>query len=623
MTKFKLQDLLLSDKDQFAANPAMLVKSNCRFHSVSDDEWELDGPGEHDFTTYFNALSVHKWRKYTVANNFFVHLEVCGSACTVIQTDTNPLSYYPIESSDVRASLPQSNDWQSVDLHLDSDNDILTGFKIRCEGPIRIRNVHYLTEVDDSCIRDVNLALCTTTFRKEEFIRRNMTLVANEILTSNEPIANRFTMHVVDNGRTLDPDEAPSPAIVIHPNDNVGGAGGFARGMLEAMRQKPTATHVLLMDDDVLVSTESIKRTFNLLRLVNDDYAEAFVSGAMMSLDDPCLRWEEMGFMGEDGFCHPMKPAIRVDSLHSIVANESFDPQRDIADETGKEQTYGAWWYCAIPVPVIRKNGMPLPIFVRYDDVEYGLRCKPKWMTMNSICIWHAPFNMRYNAAQERYQTVRNSMINQLTTGMAPSSDFLSCFKGAVRQELWKFNYTNAELALKGFEDFLKGPDWIMGNVAQEAFMTANREAEKLVPLTDLYDEADGLGVNLRGITDWQVLRDEPLSLKQRAELRLTMNYQKGRKTSPTPGKVVLVDNVGGNVPRGLLRGADVVISIDIENSKGVIRHKDIDRFEKVWRRFNKDLKEYKRREKELRDAYCKARTTITSVKFWDSYLGL
>lgn len=40
--------------------------------------------------------------------------------------------------------------------------------------------------------------------------------------------------------------------------------------MIEAMEQAPRATHVLLMDDDVSISPESIIRTFNLLSIVND-----------------------------------------------------------------------------------------------------------------------------------------------------------------------------------------------------------------------------------------------------------------------------------------------------------------------------------------------------------------
>ncbi len=88
---------------------------------------------------------------------------------------------------------------------------------------------------------------------------------------------------------------------------------------------------------------------------------------------------------------------------------------------------------------VIKRNGMPLPVFVRYDDVEYGIRCNPTFMTMNGLCIWHSKFEIRYNAAVERYQSIRNGMIAQMTTGLAPSIDtFLRELHDQVDLELKK-----------------------------------------------------------------------------------------------------------------------------------------------------------------------------------------
>ncbi len=106
-----------------------------------------------------------------------------------------------------------------------------------------------------------------------------------QIFASDEPIAKGFHMFVVDNGRTLNVDEVSDDNVTVIPNANVGGAGGFARGMMAAL--DIDATHVLLMDDDVRVMPESFIRTFNLLSLRNDDYENAFINGAMLSLEAP------------------------------------------------------------------------------------------------------------------------------------------------------------------------------------------------------------------------------------------------------------------------------------------------------------------------------------------------
>lgn len=623
MTDLKIANVLLSDEPQFLGSPNMLCRST-RPWRRSDEEgaWLLEGPGTHDFMTFFNALSIQKWRKYTVAADFKLHLEIKGAACSFVQTRADSFSYYsePIEGTDL--AVESSDTWKSIDVDLAAgDLDVITSFTLVTAGDVLIRNSYYSAVVDESQVRDVELALCTTTFKKEDYITRNIGLVKNQILGSGDAIAKHFKMHVVDNGRTLEAAALTSDGIEIHPNDNAGGAGGFARGMIEAMEQTPKATHVLLMDDDVLVSTESIKRTFNLLSIVNNEYSEAFISGAMMNMDEPNVRWEELGFMGFDGSCHAMKGFARMDILHDVVMNESFDVPSYMPKCEDQSQQYAAWWYCVIPMTQIEKNGMPLPVFVRYDDVEYSLRCKPKFICMNSVCIWHMPFYMRYNAAQECYQTTRNSLINSFTTDMAPLSDFEKKIDTAFRRELSKFNYKDAALILKGFEDFLEGPEWIMQPVAQKAFMNANMASDKCCPLNKIYDEAKKLGVDLDKLTPWKIGRDLPQGRFDAKRLLATCNGQRGFGVPINKEKIAISDVFG--FPIGQLFGANALIVIDVPNNRGTIRYRNAAEFNKLWNRYSDDLKRYKSNKAILIKSYANARNLMTSVPFWKSYLSI
>ncbi len=573
--------------------------------------------------TFFNALSIQKWRKYTTAQKFSLHLELKGASCTIFQTRADSFSYYAEPIPGVEVKVMESADWQTFDIDLAAvDKDIVVSFKLETEGDVCIRNSYYSAYVEDEQIRNVELALCTTTFKKEDYITRNIGLVKKEILGSGDHIAGHFHMHVVDNGRTLNAGALASDGVTIHPNDNAGGAGGFARGMIEAMEQQPRATHVLLMDDDVLVSTESVKRTYNLLCLVNDEYRDAFVSGAMMNMDEPYIRWEEMGFVGMDGCFHPIKPVARMDVLHDVVNNESFDIPSYMPKCEDQEQHYAAWWYCVIPMTQIEKNGLPLPIFVRGDDAEYSRRCKPKFMTMNGICIWHLSFHMRYNAAQERYQMTRNCLIDQYVSDFAPLADFRKQIRNAFVLEIEKFNYKNAELILQGIEDFLKGPEWIMRPVAQKAFMDANKNSEKLSPIEDLRGELSELGIDPDRLTTWKLFRDLPITTNGVRLLKISRN---GHRVAPGVKKagVAVIDNVGWAAPFGKIRGVDTIVSIDIPNRKAVIRHKDKGRYSDLSKRFQADMKELSRRDEELKKAYSDARPSMTSVEFWKKYLGI
>ena len=631
MQRFKLANILLDDTPQFLEAPALLCRSTAPFVRTERGgvEWALEGAGQHDFTTFFNALSVKKWRSYTVAHEFRLHLEVRGAAFTLVQTRADLFSWDAADIEGTELAVGASDEWHEVEVTMAAaEADVIEGFRIEVadETSVYLRNSFYYTLVDEAQVRPVELALCTTTFKKERYIEHNISLVKERILASDEPVAAHFTQHVVDNGRTLDVAALEAPRVRIHPNANVGGSGGYAYGMICALEQEPRATHVLLMDDDVVINPESIIRTYNLLAIVNEEHEGDFVEGAMMDLFQPDVRWEDTGYVTFDGDCIPLKLPARAGQLHEVVANELDQTMAGYEGYEDRAHQYGGWWYCVIPVSVIEANGLPLPVFVRYDDIEYGLRCHARFMTMNGICLWHPSFVRRYSAAVERYQVTRNALVAQFTTGVAGEADFLKKLYHTVQLELKKFNYTNAELALEGFEDFLKGPEFLTEpGRTEERFLWANRNAERLVPFSELRGQAEREGVSLADIqtADSQKATNagEMRSMPQRLWDFATFNGQRLAAGYTKPGPAAIIDVAGWLYPGERIRRRDTIVAVDLENQRGVIRHLDKRRFNEVWGRYKRDLREFKAREAELRRAYGEARERLTSVAFWKQYL--
>ena len=454
MPSIQFANVLLETNPRSVSFPSLYCESDqpVVFDAQLGD-WVMYAQGVYDFTTYFNALSVSKLRTYTSMRSAMLHLELKGAACTVQQTMGDALAHESLLVEGTEVAVPAADEWQVVDIPLViTDAMVLVGFKIVTEGRVAIRNSHYVLDVADD-FNEVELAVATTTFKKESFIINNIGLVRSHIIESGDDIAKHFHMYVIDNGRTLDATALSGDRIEVIPNENVGGAGGFTRGMIAAMRQKPKATNVLLMDDDVAVSPESIKRTYNLLRILKPQYREAMISGAMLNYEVGEDQWEDTGFMTKIGNCAPCKPPLRLTQFEDIIFNEIHEMTKEITPDNH----YAAWWYCCIPMSQIERNGLPLPLFVRYDDVEYGIRCKSDFITMNGLCVWHMSFHIRYNAAVERYQTTRNGLIIQSAAGAAPDADLLHELRRNMELELKKFGYDNAELVLDAFEDFLKG----------------------------------------------------------------------------------------------------------------------------------------------------------------------
>ena len=639
MHRVKIANVLLEDSRHFHEAPCLYVRSTAFVAPGTDeDTWRLSA-GACDFTTFFNALSVAKWREYTVAERFWLHLELRGAACTVQQTHAGRLDTQAFDVVGSRTQVPASDEWREVNLQLAIDaTDVLVGFRIETAGALELRGSYYSAEVDKSLVRPVELAIATTTFRKEDYVQKNIALVQDKILSSNESAARHISMHVVDNGRTLDAAALSGGGITIHPNDNVGGAGGFARGMIEALRQDVPATHVLLMDDDVEVSPESILRTWNLLSIAREEWADAFVGGAMMTAQRPDLLWEDGGYMSSRGVCGILKldeedhdTPSRMTDVAAIVANETFTP--NVRSYPHLSQRYSAWWYCCIPTSVIEREGLPLPLFVRYDDVEYSLRCKPRFMSMNGISIWHDDFSSRFNAAVEHYQTTRNSFIIRATSNAAPLSDFEGQMLERAMFELAKFNYTDAQFIVDGFEDFLKGPGFYASpGIAEQTYLAANRRREQLIPYEELREQTlREFEIDLDQYDVNDLKRDYPLGLTKHGSpfrvsrmqaFKKSINGQLFGTLKQYVGPVaVIIANTDWLV--GRVYGVDAVVAIDIPSKRGTIRHRDNDRCKAIWNRLKDDLAEYRANKADIDTLYMESKPIVTSVAYWKKYLGL
>ena len=613
--KFKLANIFCDSNAKAIQFPTLYCRANAHFSHINNGV-KLEGAGTFDFTTYFNAVSAKKWQLYASLNNISLHLELNGGKGTITLTRADQFSFEAEKISGTEMAFDATKETFVVDLPLTLDADMLA-FEIDTDSSTEICNSYYFTNVSEENLNNVELALCTTTFKKEEFIIPNAKMIHEEILMCDEEIANHFTMHIVDNGRTLSENVIPNDQrILLHPNKNAGGAGGFARGMIEAKHQEPKATHVLLMDDDVQVSPESIKRTFALLRLVNDEYKDAFVGGAMHEFDYPHKQMEDSAYVNGLGKLVQSKKKFDITSLMDCVASEVCSNSR---------ARYAAWWYCVIPMQTIEEFGLPLPLFIRADDVEYGYRCNKKIMTMNSISICHKGFDLHYDAAVERYTTIRNIFIANAITGCASKEQFMAHLHDAMVVELKKFSYKNATLTLEGFEDFMKGPSFIMEKgMTERKFLEKHEECEHLKPLDEALLDAPK---KQRGSVISQINRvdaelETPRNFTEKIKDKLTLNNQK--VPLPINKKGCIVIPISGWLYKpGKFLGAKSFFAVDFLEKKAIYRKKNKKKFRKIWKRYKNDLKTFKKIENDLYAEYAACRDEITSEEFWRDYLGI
>lgn len=557
-----------------------------------------------DFTTYLNGCSYRKWKTYTHAGEAILYLDIEGTFEICYLGYTKNIA--TIERTEYGIQKYEKNERNLLRFEFPENDDQILGFELCAYGDCTLYGGYYAVNCEKENINEVCLSLATTTCRKEKFITKNVELLKKEILQSEEDIKDNFYIHVVDNGRTLTESDISGEHIYLHPNNNTGGAGGFSRGMMESLNQNPKATHVLLMDDDVLILPESIKRTFKLLRLLKSEYQDDFISGAMLYYEEPNRQHEDIGTVTSNCMFNALKPRYDHNLLDSNLENEG--------EFVKQKNEYAGWWYCCIPAKVIEKNGLALPIFIRCDDMEYSLRCKANIITMNGICVWHMGFVTKYNAAFDKYQQCRNLLIDKASSDIMENVDVYGFVKKSYRGELLKFNYDAAELIIRALEDFLKGPEFLKVDNGEKIVKENSKFNDQMVPVNSI----DGIDIlNLYSCYD-----DPPRKFIDKWLFRLTYNGQRFWPSAWCKKDFAYIAFDHSYQPQKMAMH-NKLLAINPFNKTAKIRTMDRMRYKELQKRFRKAKRLYKKEYPELEKSYKASRSSLTSETFWREYLKI
>ncbi|MHB1089487.1 MAG: glycosyltransferase family protein, partial [Ilumatobacteraceae bacterium] len=254
---------------------------------------------------------------------------------------------------------------------------------------------------------------------------------------------------VVDNARNIAFDTAPDAPLTVVGNSNLGGAGGFARGLMQ-LRREGWATHVLFMDDDITLEPEALVRTMALFRFAKDD--KLCVHGAMLSEERQWMQFEA-GAEYSWRSIYPLQALGRDDDLR--------DRKIALVDAPEIPFAYTAWWYTAFPINITSDN--PLPVFVRGDDVAFGLMHTGKHtVTLNGIIVWHADFGLKNNPSSLYYEARNLALVDTLVFDKHRWWNLAYRFASFGFRNLFSMRYASTEYMLRGLHAYMAGPaEWM------------------------------------------------------------------------------------------------------------------------------------------------------------------
>jgi galactofuranosylgalactofuranosylrhamnosyl-N-acetylglucosaminyl-diphospho-decaprenol beta-1,5/1,6-galactofuranosyltransferase len=298
--------------------------------------------------------------------------------------------------------------------------------------------------------RPVRLAVGFTTFNRPAEVLANSRLLL-EAEGSHDFIEMIF---IIDQGTVKVREHVGFASLMdrhgsrlrIIEQGNFGGAGGFTRAIMEARRQGG-ASHMLLMDDDAELEPEAVRRSIMFHAISVDAVA---VGGQMLNAYRPNELVESGGIYN--------RQSIRI---------ESTTWRREEVNSTGIAFVdYNAWWFFTFPLDVIDRTGLPLPIFIRGDDIEFGLRLKEnriQTVTLPGAAVWHEPFYCKVGG-WTGYYDLRNLLIVATLHGragrLAPSLMIIQWVFG----RLVRFDYYSAWLFEQAACEFLAGPEAVVSD---------------------------------------------------------------------------------------------------------------------------------------------------------------
>ncbi|MBF6214304.1 glycosyltransferase [Nocardia puris] len=397
--------------------------------------------------TYFGRFAASYWQRWTTVTEVraTVTLEVKGLARARLVASDIAGHRRIIDSTTVNSSGPIT---LTAPLDQYVDGGALWLEFDAAGGELGLTDLAW-TAVAPERVRPVAIAICT--FNRAADCAETVAALASDptVLGAIDAV------YVVDQGTDLVQDRPRFQEVLPVFGDklryirqpNLGGAGGFTRGLYEVSAVNEHAD-VILMDDDILCEPETVLR---LNAFANLTVEPTLVGAQMLFLLNP----DYLNVGAEEVHLHELRHGQKVPKALRNTSMLKKNQERRV------DAGYNAWWTCLIPAEVVARIGLPIPIFFQWDDVEYGIRAREHGfvtVTLPNAAVWHADFYWKDYDDWARYFSTRNSLVvGSLHTDLDGKKITRQLFRN-IAEQLVGMQYGLVHTTLQGIEDFLEGP---------------------------------------------------------------------------------------------------------------------------------------------------------------------
>lgn len=416
--------------------------------------------------TFFNAFPAGYWRRWTRVDAVQFSARVRGRGTIMLFRSSGRGLFEPAGTIDVNAPTRAT----TVRAELAMTGLMDGGFfwfdaKAGDGDDLTIEDAAWSVPVEARRGGDGTLSIAITTFNRAPYCLNQLKAIA-----ADTNVRGRLdTIYCTDQGTDLVRDEPGFAAVAKDLGSqltyvrqrNMGGSGGFARGMYETVKAGKS-DYTLLLDDDAISEPESVMRAVQFA-----DYCTrpTIVGGGMFHLDNRTMLYT----LGEryNRASYWTQPAAGLEYNHDFATQ----PLRDSPKlHRRADSDFNGWWMCLIPTQIMREIGLAQPLFIKFDDVDYGLRAEDHGyhtVCLPGVAVWHQAWHAKDpSRTWEGYYLYRNHWICSLLHCTKPSWHFLYGMLFDDAKAGVELVYSAMHLHHLALRDIMRGPDYIADTLA-------------------------------------------------------------------------------------------------------------------------------------------------------------
>lgn len=316
--------------------------------------------------------------------------------------------------------------------------------------PADSRLFWHLDAVDDSQVHEVNwctrevpatgtrLAVLMRTWGRTADLQAQLRRFADAAAldTWHARVLSHCSFWVLDaspQAAALWPDTpAPGLDLRVLQGPNLGGGGNASHLMaqfLAACDAEPeqTPTDVLLLDDDAIVSMESLARHFVACSLREVPHISTL---PVLQRSRPDTVWEDGGYWGRLNFQLNGELGCRRNLFPHLLKHGLALAGYDHLDAFGplNRCEYATFIFFGLPMAVLRRIGLPAAFFLRGDDIEYSLRAQAQGVPVVSnpnLAAWHEPGH----SYPQEYMAILHAVLINFRHSDGGAADLVAWFE--------------------------------------------------------------------------------------------------------------------------------------------------------------------------------------------------